>query len=422
MIIYFAGQDNFGNRGCEALIRSNVEIIKEQFPEARFFVPSLRSDLDSKQWPEASQRGVRFVSPEPFPSTVKWWGRLRRRANFLPFWEPRFQPTETTKGLIQQSDVVIMTGGDIISTDYGLESLYYWAGLCRASKSMGKPTVLWAASVGPFFNQPDIERNMVDFLRSFDLITVREDTSLRYLEKLGVTGVVRASDPAFCLAPQATGIPDELLHSRAGYRRLGFNISPVIRKFRQGEAAKMELDQEVADFLIEAANIHKCDITLIPHVDPLDMSGGYNSDSEYMHRIYNNVQRHLNGRAGSIAMAPSSLNAAQLKHVISKCDFFIGGRTHATIAAMSTCVPTISIAYSIKAQGINDDVFGHHRYVLPTPDVSKASLLTCLKQLEQEHDVIKAHLNEAKPRLQHAARESVRLLDQKILRTVQHAV
>lgn len=421
MIIYFAGQDNFGNRGCEALIRSSVEIIQEKFPDAQFLVPSLRPDLDSKQWPEASERGVRFVSPEPFPAAIRWWGRLTRRVRFLPFWEPRFQPTKTTQKLMRQSDVVIMTGGDIISFDYGLESLYYWAGLCRASSSMGKTTILWAASVGPFHNQPAVEGNMVEFLKMFDLITVREDTSLQYLEKLGVPGVVRASDPAFCLAPQTSGIPEELLRTRSGFRKLGFNISPVIRKFRHGEAAKIALDKEVADFLTEAANIHKCDITLIPHVDPLDMSGGYNSDSEYMHQIFEKVRHNLNSLGGHISMAPSNLNAAQLKHVISTCDSFIGGRTHATIAALSTGVPTISIAYSIKAQGINDDVFGHHRYVLPTPEVSKASLLSSLKILELEHDAIKRHLTEAKPRLQHAARESVRILDQKILRAAQQA-
>jgi polysaccharide pyruvyl transferase WcaK-like protein len=56
---------------------------------------------------------------------------------------------------------------------------------------------------------------------------------------------------------------------------------------------------------------------------------------------------------------PGNIGARQVKWVISKCRYFIGARTHATVAAFSTGVPTISIAYSKKARGINRDIFGH---------------------------------------------------------------
>lgn len=41
---------------------------------------------------------------------------------------------------------------------------------------------------------------------------------------------------------------------------------------------------------------------------------------------------------------------------------FAGARTHSTIAALSSGVPTLSFAYSIKATGINRDLFGHTDY------------------------------------------------------------
>lgn len=412
MKIYFAGQDNFGNRGCEALVRSSVDIIRREFGEAGFAAPSWNPTLDARQWPQAHGLGVSFVDPEPFPSIVRWWGRLRRRLPFLPFWEPKFEVSRSARDLINQSDVLIMTGGDIISLDYGPESLFYWAGVCRAAKACGKPAVLWAASVGPFGSDKAIESAMVGFLREFDLITVREDASLGYLRGLGIEGVQRVSDPAFCLAPDAAGVAAELTDPRAGFRRLGFNISPVIRKFRDTELAREALDKEVVDFLVEVANQGFMDVTLIPHVDPLDGTLGYNSDSAYMAKLLEAVQPRLEPNGGRVQLLPAGFNAAQLKHIISRCDFFMGGRTHATVAALSTGVPTTSIAYSIKAKGINKDVFGHDRYVLPTPEVARDSLSAHLKLLIDDEQLVREHLKERKPHLEEAARLSAVLLRQ----------
>ena len=59
-------------------------------------------------------------------------------------------------------------------------------------------------------------------------------------------------------------------------------------------------------------------------------------------------------------------NCMEIKGIISKCRFFIGARTHSTIAAYSTCVPTLAVGYSIKARGIARDIFGtEDNYVVP---------------------------------------------------------
>lgn len=56
----------------------------------------------------------------------------------------------------------------------------------------------------------------------------------------------------------------------------------------------------------------------------------------------------------------------ELKGFISRCRLFVGARTHATIAAYSTCVPTLVAGYSVKARGIAKDLFGsEENYVLP---------------------------------------------------------
>ncbi len=57
---YLTGQNNFGNRGCEAIVRGTVSLLSEQFGDIEVYVPSYDIERDSKQWPEAEQAGVRF--------------------------------------------------------------------------------------------------------------------------------------------------------------------------------------------------------------------------------------------------------------------------------------------------------------------------------------------------------------------------
>jgi polysaccharide pyruvyl transferase WcaK-like protein len=133
-------------------------------------------------------------------------------------------------------------------------------------------------------------------------------------------------------------------------------------------------------------------ILLVPHVAPLDGTPR-NNDEHYLAQI----AAALGDTCGRVRCVPSGCNAPQLKYIISCCRYFIGARTHATIAALSTGVPTISIAYSVKALGINRDLFGHERYVLDTRVVSAASLAASLLLLEQEQDAIRHLLAERIP-------------------------
>ena len=64
-------------------------------------------------------------------------------------------------------------------------------------------------------------------------------------------------------------------------------------------------------------------------------------------------------------------NSEQLKSIISNAECFIGARTHATIAAYSSTVPTLVVGYSVKAKGIAKDLFGTYaNYVIPVQQLN----------------------------------------------------
>jgi colanic acid/amylovoran biosynthesis protein len=78
-------------------------------------------------------------------------------------------------------------------------------------------------------------------------------------------------------------------------------------------------------------------------------------------------------------------SAQKLKWIISKCSCFIGARTHATIAAYSTGVPTLALGYSVKSKGIAQDIFGTaENYVVPYQDiVTKDTILSHYKWIKK---------------------------------------
>lgn len=277
-----------------------------------------------------------------------------------------------------------------------------------AAHRMGKPTMLFAASVGPFDQDEVFERFMIAHLKRYTAITVRESESLHYLRRLGLGDATLAADPAFRLSPEAvgTGSGGALPEAEGGV--LGFNLSPLIDagwKHRNGGSLLVE----AAAFVRHVLRDTKLGVVLIPHVDPLD-GNTENSDTAYMSRLLD----LLGGASPRLQIMPRGLNAAQIKHVISRCRFFIGARTHATIAAWSTGVPTISIAYSVKAKGLNKDLFDCLDYVLETPLVSEHSLWQAYRTLVARESEIHNLLAQRIPLWRERALNSLDVLEKSI--------
>mgnify|MGYP003385889743 CR=1 FL=1 len=400
MRILLTGQTNFGNRGCEALVRSTSLMINKKLPEATIVCPLINPDQDVKQWSRAADFGVEFTLAPKFPSAYKWWARLCR---VVPSVEkmgiPKFKLDSNTYNQLKNADHLIMTGGDILTLDYKVPSLYSWASLINQAMDMGVPTTLWAASVGPFSSIPHVEKAMVEHLKRYDSITVRESVSFEYLKKLGIENVSLVADPAFNLEPELLENEDVL---KGFHNILGLNISPLITKFRETQESKQQLDDEVIAFIKQTLDSSDYSILLIPHVDPLDGST-YNSDHHHMQKYI----QALPGYSQRLRLLPRTYNAGQLKHIISKCRFFIGARTHSTIAAFSMKVPTASIAYSVKAKGINKDLFGSTKYVLETPEVCNKTLSEYLTLLEQDEEEIIELLERKIPEWKAKAYQSV---------------
>lgn len=402
MDIFLAGQTNFGNRGCEALVRGTAAMVRQKVHDGRLLCPLDDVERDGRQWPHAESMGVRLVPGPRFPGRIRWWARANRILPLERLGLPLFALDADTRNLLERSSALIMTGGDIITLDYGVMSVYQWSRFVENAVDMGVPAVLWAASVGPFSARPGIEKVMTRHLRRYAAITVRETTSLAYLRSIGVDDACLVADPAFHLTPEPFETGEWL---PSGRDTLGLNFSPLIRKFRPDEASAAAMDREIVAFVNKVLQETSLGVLLVPHVGPLG-GAATNSDWHYMKSLTD----ALSGAGGRVRLAPNTLNAAQLKHLLAQCRYFIGARTHATIAALSQGVPTISIAYSTKAKGINQDLFGDTRYVLETPRVGADSLASALGLLQRDEREIRAMLADLVPQWRERALGSVDVL------------
>lgn len=385
MKIYLTGQNNFGNRGCEALVRSTVDIVRSLFPQAQIRVPSLRPDLDARQWPEASGHGVHFVELPPIGRRFVHWNRVASRWPGLAAWPwPALARDDALRAELATCDAVLSIGGDNYSLDYDLGSLAYFVAVAEAARERGTPVLLWGASVGPFDRIPAVERHLAAHLQRLWAVTVRDSHTLRYLAGLGVQANVHAvADSAFLLRPAPFDLAPCLPEARGGL--LGLNLSPLIDQVRRRHGAGSGVIDEAARWLRELLAGSDLGVLLVPHVAPLD--GDARNDDE---RFLAGLAAAVGPAQGRLKLLPTGLNATQLKFAIAQCRWFIGARTHATIAAMSSGVPTLSIAYSVKARGINLDLFGHERYVLDTRELDAGRLAAGLATLQADEAAIRA--------------------------------
>lgn len=87
-------------------------------------------------------------------------------------------------------------------------------------------------------------------------------------------------------------------------------------------------------------------LVLVPHVLG---RGETDSDEEVSAHLAADLKRTWGRR---VVVAPSELGAGERKWLVSRLDWFAGARMHATIAGLSSGVPTAALAYSGKVRGV----------------------------------------------------------------------
>lgn len=346
-----------GNHGCEAIIRSTSKMINGP-KDVILWSNSKSEDIKygSTQNFErvvVSEQIDRFT-PSYFEAVVKRKIFHNDNANMEVFLKKLFK-----------DNIAISIGGDNYCYEWSAKQAVM---LDKEIRKYCKKSILWGCSVNPEAITPEVRED----LSRFDLITAREQITYDLLKKVN-PNTVKVADPAFLLERIDLPLPKGFLKNNT----VGINISPLIMKY--GSASSLILDnyRRLIHYILEKTDMSVC---LIPHV-----VWSYNNDLEPINELYREF-----GNSGRISKITDG-NCCELKGYIARCRFFVGARTHATIAAYSTYVPTLVVGYSVKSRGIARDLFGTDEgYVLPVQGLRSKDDLTISFQriLEQEQDQI----------------------------------
>ena len=128
-------------------------------------------------------------------------------------------------------------------------------------------------------------------------------------------------------------------------------------------------------------------VWLIPHV--MTPPGHYESDLEASRDLRAGLEPPYRER---VYVLDHQYNQSEVKWVIGKCDWFCGMRMHATIAALSSGVPTAALAYSGKTVGVFASV-GVEDAVVDARKESTAAAAELLLERWHTRDALAQRLN-----------------------------
>ena len=333
------------NRGCEAIVRSSTSILKNRINGAKVYLASGKPETD---------KGIQNVdevfdaSPVNLKKYSKEWFVSYIHAKFLKDESYALRVMEgKTIGKIKDVDVCLSIGGH--NYCYGEQPALYE--IDKTVKRKGKKLVLWGCSIG----EEDMSEQKLRDLQSFDLILARETLTYKMLKEKGLENIKLCADPAFTMEKEELELPEGWQEKNT----IGINFSPLVwKRNKESYSALSELINHIL-------NTTDMTIAFTPHVI---LEG--NNDYEILCDFYEKCKH-----TGRVIILPDNLNAMQYKGYISRMRFFIGARTHATIAAYSTFVPTMVLGYSIKSRGIAKDLFGEEKLVLSINEISDSDKL-----------------------------------------------
>ena len=387
-----------GNHGCEAIVNSLCHMMKEDV-----VLVSYRGNEDEqytlKDLCEIKQE--RSFDEHKLAHIAYYAYRMLTKdaASFLRYrYEDIFKKP--------MSPLAISIGGDNYCYDSMLSDLRL-ANLAFTQK--GTKTVLLGCSIEPELLKRGQEvKRILEDLSRYHLIITRESLTYNALcaafekrqeesnhnnsnnatwDTLDIPRIVQIPDPAFTLGYVRKKVPDGFWKGNT----VGVNVSPLIQKSESVPGITMKCYEEMIEWIIEHTDMQ---IALIPHVVWKN-----NDDRKPLSELYERYKS-----TERLVQIPDG-SCEELKGYISQCRFFVGARTHATIAAYSTCVPTLVVGYSVKAAGIAQDLFGStDHYVLPVQSLKDPQdLVQGFQWLMDQENLIRDHLQRKIPDYQKQA-------------------
>ncbi len=298
------------------------------------------------------------------------------------------------RGAIDRADVVLSGGGGLLQNVTSLRSLLYYSNVIRTAVRAGKPTMVFAQSIGPLdFWGRAIVRN---FCRGIAAATVRDVRSQKLLGGL-VPGVhvERTADPVFLF--ESGGEPLDL-----AAEGLAGDDAPLVvvsvRKWQASEATTAAL-AAVADRL---AGKYGARVAFLPLGGPPDAE----------------VSTAIIRRCASTPVLLPDYPLGQAAQVIARASLVIGMRLHALILAARAGVPFLALPYDPKVTSLCEDLAypAAPLFVPGQPLPAADEIARRLDDAWARRAELTAHLQSVRPQIEQLAERNFDVLNELVTR------
>lgn len=336
------------NRGDEAALRGMLYGLGKLIPNARFTVFTIHPAKDFQHVTEAEFFDtVVLVRGNVGLLAYLTFAALLHRLGLQKF-SKLFRKKSCFMESLKAADIVVSApGGPYFGDIYrGLEPTC--ALPIYIAKLLGKPTMIYGPSQGPFDNE--LRNRWRKWLLSrVDCIAVREKFSKVYLENLGIntSSVYVTADS--CLQKPVDPLLKKNIIQKEGIdtNKMLIGVVPLnkIPSSASNKLESLDVQKMAVRTIILLGEMFDAEFILIPQ-----MHGTY-TDVPVMEQI-----AWATGLNKRIRVLPDSYNSDQQQSLIGACNVFISFRYHPFIFSARQAVPCICVAYEHKAFGFAQSI------------------------------------------------------------------
>lgn len=361
------------NKGCEALLYSELHILKSLENAERhfnFFIieGSARESLVTYKILDESVKVT--ILPEILDSSpisllinAKNYKEIKRYKSF---------------------DYVFAIGfGDSFADIYGKERFYSINSPIKHCLSRGRKVVLMPQTIGPFQDE-GLLKDAIRTIEKSVIVFPRDKQSYDFVKEIAPNiNSKEMIDVAFFL-------PYDRNVFTNGKINVGIALSGLL--WRNGYTGKNEFGLKVdykelmlgiIEWLSSQDNIK---VILTPHV----VCGDALYEDDYT--LAYSIQKELGD--DKVLLSPFFKDPIMAKSYISGLDFFLGSRMHACIAAFSSGVPVVPISYSRKFTGLFVDTLSYSHVADPI-NQSYDEILSLVQSSFNNRDVLRNEIESA---------------------------
>lgn len=431
------------NKGSAAYISTLIQIIRHYIPHAEFITFTQFSEEFALHYGFKVMDNKLFSLPNPFSlmESIKSTLLVARCFLWAEFhkylrWNIHFLINDRYINEIVNSDLIINWAMDRYSTETGILSVFEHSKDMLIATFLGKPVMMWAVCFGP------LDKKIISWLAKYTLnkiniITVREDTGLNNLRNIGPikTQIYVTGDPVYLLEPvhktRVKQILDEEGVTQSTKPLWGFCVSqdqptgtrtPLLRRIlgtfyywlqyclptwlfikldklatrfsiysRLKGTSSSELFSSIPQSIDHITEKMNGRVIIIPHIVIPDDVKLYEKadDRELSNKLYTFVSNRK-----AVKVIRGNYTTEEIKGIIGQCDLFVSMRLHASVAAISQCIPTIPITYMAKFYG-SMKMIGMEKWICNTTNPEE--LIPKIEELWAHREEIK---NELKMRVE----------------------